>query len=122
MNIVAFVITCGLLLFLLTLFLPTSRSRKQSGASADESQNTGPIYRDDDRYWYGGIFYNNPDDPDAFVPKRYGLGWTINVGHPLGKFVMIVILLLALLPLILAILGVHLPAVGCHPSGCGSWP
>ncbi|GAA3294631.1 MULTISPECIES: DUF5808 domain-containing protein [Dactylosporangium] len=36
---------------------------------------------DDERYWYGGIIYANPDDPNLFVPKRLGLGWTLNFGH-----------------------------------------
>jgi Predicted membrane protein len=48
---------------------------------------TSVVFRDDDRYWSGGILYNNPDDPDLFVPKRYGLGWTVNIGHPQGKLV-----------------------------------
>ncbi|MGI5245889.1 DUF5808 domain-containing protein [Dactylosporangium sp. CA-139066] len=34
----------------------------------------------EDRGWYGFI-YANPDDPNLFVPKRLGLGWTINFGH-----------------------------------------
>ncbi len=75
-------------------------------------------YRDDDRYWLGGVLYNNPDDPDPFVHKRYGFGWTINFGHPVGKLFMLFMLLLVLLPVILALLGVHLTPMGCHPSGC----
>ncbi|MEV6925850.1 DUF5808 domain-containing protein [Dactylosporangium sp. NPDC051485] len=34
----------------------------------------------DDRYWYGFI-YANPDNPNLIVPKRLGLGWTVNFGH-----------------------------------------
>ncbi|GAA2328696.1 DUF5808 domain-containing protein [Dactylosporangium salmoneum] len=34
----------------------------------------------DDRGWYGFI-YANPDDPNLIVPKRLGLGWTVNFGH-----------------------------------------
>lgn len=36
---------------------------------------------DDDRYWKGGIFYYNPNDPRMFVPKRSGLGYTVNLGN-----------------------------------------
>jgi uncharacterized membrane protein len=58
---------------LLVLFLPTRRSRTQSGPTADGSQLTNPVYSDDDRYWHGFLYYN-PDDPNPFVPRRYGLG------------------------------------------------
>jgi uncharacterized membrane protein len=32
--------------------------------------------------WRGGVFYVDRDDPALFVPKRYGLGYTFNYGHP----------------------------------------
>lgn len=39
--------------------------------------------------WKWG-FYNNPDDPRLFVPKRVAsMGSTINVGRPIGKGIMI---------------------------------
>ncbi|MEU7868257.1 DUF5808 domain-containing protein [Dactylosporangium sp. NPDC049140] len=44
------------------------------------SARTRPGRRDDERGWYGFI-YANPDDPNLLVPKRLGLGWTINFGH-----------------------------------------
>jgi len=28
------------------------------------------------------IFYWNPHDKRIFVPKRYGVGWTVNFGNP----------------------------------------
>ena len=37
---------------------------------------------DDDRYWKLGIFYWNHDDASLFVPERFGIGWTINLGRP----------------------------------------
>jgi uncharacterized membrane protein len=49
--------------------------------------------RDDDSSWRGGIFYVNGDDPAVFVPKRIGIGWTINFGNPktvAGVFVLVV--------------------------------
>lgn len=42
----------------------------------------GVMPRDNDRYWKGGIFYVNPDDPALFLPERFGIGWTINLGRP----------------------------------------
>ncbi len=109
---------CGLLIALvLVLFWHPQRSRTKTSTSADLPPTfTG--FRDDDRYWYGGFFYNNPDDPALLVPKRFGLGWTVNFGHPQGKLFLIGMLLL---PLVLAILTVLLSGtapIGCHPSGC----
>ena len=31
--------------------------------------------------------YNSSKDSRVFVPKRSGIGWTINFGHPNGKVV-----------------------------------
>ena len=71
----------GLLIaIVLVLFWHPQRSRTKTSTSAD-LQRTDAFFRDDDRYWYGGVFYNNPDDRALFVPKRYGLGWTLNFGH-----------------------------------------
>ncbi len=57
-------------------------------------QPTGFVARDDDRFWKGGVFYYNPEDPAFWVPKRFGVGWTLNFAHP-GSWVMIGVVLLA---------------------------
>ncbi len=57
-------------------------------------QPTGVVARDDDRFWKGGVFYYNPDDPAFWVPKRFGVGWTLNFAHP-GSWVVIAVILLA---------------------------
>jgi uncharacterized membrane protein len=99
------------------LFLPPRRSQDRERAPADlPSPSTG--YRDDERYWLGGVIYYNRDDADLFIPKRSGLGWTVNFAHPGGKLILAFMLLLILLPVILLLLGVHLTPVGCHLSGC----
>lgn len=41
--------------------------------------------RDQDSFWTGLGFYNNPDDPAVMVPKRYGMGFTFNLGNPAGR-------------------------------------
>lgn len=51
---------------------------------------------DDDEYWKFGIFYINRNDPSVFVEKRFGIGWTINFGNPIGYIVMFVPLLIIL--------------------------
>jgi uncharacterized membrane protein len=45
-------------------------------------EDTGLSHRDDDRYWRGGLFYINREDPALMVPRRFGLGWTLNFGNP----------------------------------------
>ena len=35
-----------------------------------------------DSAWKLGLFYFNPSDPALFVEKRFGIGWTINLGRP----------------------------------------
>jgi uncharacterized membrane protein len=115
---VVVVLLWGILIIgLLVLFLPTHLFRARNGSPA-ERQRAGPICRDDERCWMGGFLYNNPDDPDLMVPKRYGLGWTFNFGHPLGKWIVVGMFAL---PLLLALLGVFAPgfaAAGCHTFGC----
>ena len=37
---------------------------------------------DAERHWRQGAFYVNPDDPALWVPKRSGLGYTLNFAHP----------------------------------------
>lgn len=49
---------------------------------AENGEETGLTHRDDDRYWRGGLIYINRDDPALLVPRRFGLGWTLNFGDP----------------------------------------
>lgn len=114
LQLVSLLIAGLLLVVALALFLPA----RAGGRSSAERQSYGSVDRDDDRRWLGGIIYYNPDDPEPLVPKRFGWGWTVNFGHPFGKVFLVVMVALVLLPVVLAIFGVNLPAVGCHPSGC----
>lgn len=45
-----------------------------------------PMLADDDVYWLHG-FYNNPNDPRINVEKRFGIGFTINLGNPKAKVI-----------------------------------
>ncbi|WP_457945961.1 DUF1648 domain-containing protein [Pseudarthrobacter sp. alpha12b] len=49
---------------------------------AENGEDTGLTHRDDDKYWRGGLIYINRDDPTLLVPRRFGLGWTLNFGDP----------------------------------------
>jgi uncharacterized membrane protein len=118
---VASLVPLLLIAVVLVLFLLTQRSQAKASAPADRHL-TGTVFRDDDQYWYGGLFYSNPDDSALFVEKRFGLGWTLNFGHPQAKLVLIGllvgILVLSLLPVLIS----GTAPIGCHPSGCYPLP
>ena len=42
---------------------------------------------DDDEYWINGSIYSNPNDPSLMVPKRLGIGMTINRATRAGKWI-----------------------------------
>ncbi|MBM2621843.1 hypothetical protein JIG36_40700 [Actinoplanes sp. LDG1-06] len=46
----------------------------------------------EDEHWRAGMFYVNRDDPRLLVPRRSGLGWTVNFGHPAGWAVLTLLL------------------------------
>ncbi|SET65978.1 Uncharacterized membrane protein [Natronincola peptidivorans] len=58
------------------------------------------IDRDDDGFWKWGLYYYNPDDPSLFIEKRFGIGWTINCGRPIGMAILIFAILAILAALI----------------------
>ncbi|MWV46117.1 hypothetical protein GRF59_21075 [Paenibacillus sp. HJL G12] len=49
------------------------------------AQDGKVIYTDDDEYWANGFTYHNPHDKSIFVPKRVGMGATINTATRVGK-------------------------------------
>ncbi|MDR4887376.1 DUF5808 domain-containing protein [Fredinandcohnia sp. QZ13] len=59
--------------------------------------NAGIRDYDDDAHWVGGLFYVNRQDPSIFVEKRFGVGWTINFGNPIGYFIILIPLALIFL-------------------------
>lgn len=54
------------------------------GDSRQTSSSPGFLNRDDDSAWKLGSFYFNPSDPALMVNKRFGIGRTLNFGHPLA--------------------------------------
>jgi len=54
-----------------------------AGEAASASGRAAPVGdRTPDKYWKLGLFYVNRDDPAVFVEKRFGVGYTVNFGHP----------------------------------------
>jgi uncharacterized membrane protein len=56
----------------------------------------------DDNHWKG-IFYVNRDDPALWIPKRFGIGYTLNFGNPWSWAVMGLILAAVLAPIFLVL-------------------
>lgn len=48
--------------------------------------------RDDDRFWKGGLFYFNRDDPALVVSARIGAGWTVNFAKPAAWLLIAVVI------------------------------
>ena len=45
-------------------------------------EESSDIIADNDEHWKAGIFYWNKDDASLFLPKRFGVGWTMNWARP----------------------------------------
>ncbi len=45
-------------------------------------EENGAIIADNDEHWKAGIFYWNKDDASLILPKRFGVGWTMNWARP----------------------------------------
>jgi uncharacterized membrane protein len=91
LYIVWLIVGIGILLAVLSYFLPTPTPR----------DNCTP-----DRCWRAGIFYVNRDDPTLFVPKRFGIGYTLNFGNPWSWAMLALIGVVAVAPITVAFLSV----------------
>jgi uncharacterized membrane protein len=65
----------------------------------------------DNERWILGAFYVNRDDPSVFVEKRFGLGYTINLGNP--KAILLLVVLFGILAAIL-IVSLTMPQMGAR--------
>lgn len=64
----------------------------------ERDENSGLVRRDDDRHWrLAGLVYANRRDRAVLVPRRIGVGWTLNLGHPVAWIVTAAVVTLALL-------------------------
>jgi uncharacterized membrane protein len=53
------------------------------GSAGAVSKAAAPVGdRTPDKYWKLGLFYINRNDPALFVESRFGIGYTLNFGHP----------------------------------------
>jgi uncharacterized membrane protein len=86
----------GIGMLVLTVFLVFALLRMgQGGNRAAPGGPSGD--RTPDACWKWGMFYINPNDPALFVEKRFGIGYTVNLGNRWSW----IFLVITLLPLIL---------------------
>jgi uncharacterized membrane protein len=80
------------ILIVLTVAVRTGQGGSRVPVRTHEGPVPALVQRDDDALWRGGLIYVNPDDPALFVQKRFGVGWTVNVGN---RFVWILFVAIA---------------------------
>jgi uncharacterized membrane protein len=99
----------GLVVLVMVVVISTViRARVQvRPANVRDPRSPRPDAVDDDRHWKGGLFYVNRDDPALVVPRRFGLGWTLNLGRPGGVAVTVLLLLVIAGGVVGVILGTH---------------
>lgn len=67
---------------------------RMSGPHSSQSDPAVPVGdRTEDRFWKLGVFYFNRDDPAVLVEKRFGLGYTVNMAHPVAWAVLLLLVL-----------------------------
>ena len=74
------------------------------GATAETGRQPARGDGTPDACWRKGMFYVNKDDPALWVPKRFGIGYTLNFGNRWAWVVMALLLAIALAGLILPFL------------------
>lgn len=58
------------------------RSNRSGGSESPGHEGSPVGDRTPDACWKLGMVYYNRADPALFVEKRFGLGWTLNMGNP----------------------------------------
>lgn len=104
-NYIFMIITIFVILFPMTYWIYNAKKAKV--IKSENDSNEKEIYRDDDKYYIGGIFYYNQDDPSNVVSKRMGYGLNFNYAHILGKIISCIgIIILLAIPVIMFLLNV----------------
>lgn len=64
------------------------------------NEDTGLSNRNDDKEWKGGVLNYNKDSSAILVPKRFGVGWTLNFARPTSWLLIVAIIALAVIVVI----------------------
>lgn len=56
-----------------------------------EDAQTNESMPSDDKYWKLGVFYFNKNDASFIIPKRFGIGWSMNFANKWAYVILIII-------------------------------
>lgn len=84
LEVSAAIITVVALIWVGIVIVFSALTGQAGGRLAAQLRTTDEVAADDDEHWVLGAFYFNPQDPSLIVPKRFGIGWTINHAHPIA--------------------------------------
>lgn len=97
---IIFTILCTVILMIIAMYTEFHTRHKMEQMAPGSPAN---IVNDEDRYWIAGQFYYNPDDKHLMKAARIGVSSTVNLAHPVGKALMIfLVMCLLILPLMSA--------------------
>jgi len=92
-------VTIGYIVLVFALVIVLT-ARASARSARLQPANASTTDRMDDSHWILGSIYFNRDDPSIFVERRFGIGWTINIGSVGGVLTMVALLAVAVvLPL-----------------------
>jgi uncharacterized membrane protein len=92
-------VTIGYIVLVFVLIIVVT-VRASARSARLQPANASTTDRMDDSHWILGSIYFNRNDPSIFVERRFGIGWTINVGSVGGVLTMVALLAVAVvLPL-----------------------
>lgn len=80
---------CWMLWVLLAMVVPSLVFRRYYRRLKKLKQTRGWTSDLEERFWLWGMFYYNPEDPKNIVPKRVGVGTTMNMARRPAKALMI---------------------------------
>ncbi|MGE5352382.1 MAG: DUF5808 domain-containing protein [Acidobacteriota bacterium] len=83
MPVWTWIVLAAALLFTIPVFYNTVITKKWRNKAEGEANS-----------WYLGVFYFNPKDTRMFLPKRSGLGITINFANPLAVIFTVLLIVL----------------------------
>jgi uncharacterized membrane protein len=91
-------ISIALLIFLFAALIRIVMKHGQGGALMEDGSAEAPLTDGlaDNTHWVWGVFYVNKNDPSIMVEKRFGLGYTINLGNRKAVMILVTFLVLTL--------------------------
>jgi uncharacterized membrane protein len=106
--VLVFALAFTVAIVVLTIRLGQGGSRL-AGKAGTGSAAVAPVGdRTPDKYWKLGLFYINRNDPALFVEKRFGIGFTLNFGHP-GAWVFLAVLVAVTVAIVFIVPSHHRP-------------